>query len=252
MTSTIRSSSRRRSLRREELADLLALALGHELDVALLLAPRQLTLLRLGSRAKVVARRHAEPVGDEVRDADDDHDARAQVRSLDTGHDRGGRDGAVDRAVDEVAQIAGPWRRGQAPAHRCGCALGWSAAVRGGLRHRAVKCDRRRAKRAGHCARHDAGSRPGGHARRSAVSRARSAAWRCRRGAMPGGCFEAISGWDNLVNFVIPMTSVPGSRSCSCASASCATCGGVCRRSCSGSEACAPGNTLSIATGSCA
>jgi hypothetical protein len=40
------------ALGREELADLPALALGHGLDVALLLAPRQLALLGLGSEPR--------------------------------------------------------------------------------------------------------------------------------------------------------------------------------------------------------
>src|SRR5690606_9988799 len=76
----------------DDLADLLTLALGHEPDVAELLAPRLLALLAGRARAEVVAHRHAEAVGDEVRAAEDDDDRRVEVGALDAGDDGERRD----------------------------------------------------------------------------------------------------------------------------------------------------------------
>jgi hypothetical protein len=56
--------------------------------VQLLLPPRLLALLALGSRAEEVAGRHAETVGDEVRATEDDDDSPVEVGARDPGDDR--------------------------------------------------------------------------------------------------------------------------------------------------------------------
>jgi hypothetical protein len=76
--------------------------------MAHLAAPRAVALLALGARAEEVAHAHAEPVRDQVRDAEDHHDPVAQVGPRRSRHDRERGHRAVDRAVHEVAQVAHP------------------------------------------------------------------------------------------------------------------------------------------------
>jgi hypothetical protein len=64
----------------------------------------KLVVLRPGGQ--VVARRHGEPVGHEIGDAEDQDDARRELGPDDAGHDRERRDRAVDAAVDEVTEVA--------------------------------------------------------------------------------------------------------------------------------------------------
>ena len=58
---------------REDLADLLAFALGDRPHVLLLVAAHPRSPLHFGPAPEKVARRHAEPVGEQIGDAED-HD----------------------------------------------------------------------------------------------------------------------------------------------------------------------------------
>jgi hypothetical protein len=97
----------------EDLADLLALALRHGVDVALLDGAQVRLLLVLGLGAPVVARGHGEAIGDQIGDAENqDHPVR-QLRADHAGDDGERRYGTVDAAVYPVAQIAERRRAGQ-------------------------------------------------------------------------------------------------------------------------------------------
>jgi hypothetical protein len=74
--------------------------------VLLLDPPCLLPKLLFGAGAEVVADRHAEPVGDEVGQAEDDHDAAGELRAGHAADDGERRHDAIDGPVDEVAQIA--------------------------------------------------------------------------------------------------------------------------------------------------
>ena len=102
----------------EYLTDLLALALGMKPDFELLEPPLTDQPLVLRPRAQEVRRRHAEPVRDQVRQAQDDDDARVQPRALHARDDGQRRHRAVDRAVDEVAKVILPNALRQALSNR--------------------------------------------------------------------------------------------------------------------------------------
>src|SRR6185295_17386549 len=57
------------------------------------------------AQAEVVAGAHRDAVADQVREAQDESDSRAQRGALRSGEDRHGGDDAVERAVDHVAQV---------------------------------------------------------------------------------------------------------------------------------------------------
>ena len=59
-----------------DLADLLALAIGHEVDMPLLHRTQMGVLVALGLGAAQVAGSHREPVADEVGRTQDEHDPR--------------------------------------------------------------------------------------------------------------------------------------------------------------------------------
>jgi hypothetical protein len=107
-----------KALAAEDLADLLALAVRHRVDVALLDRAQVRLLLVLGLGPAVVARGHREAVGDQIGDAENqDHPAR-QLGADHPGDDREGGDRAVDAAVDPVAQIAERRRAREPPRDR--------------------------------------------------------------------------------------------------------------------------------------
>ena len=92
----------------EDLTDLLALALGGNLDVALLHVAHMLVFLDLGSGAGEIGGGHGEAVGKKIGHAENEQRLGGKRRS---GHacDHGeGGHGAVDAAIDPVAQIADP------------------------------------------------------------------------------------------------------------------------------------------------
>jgi hypothetical protein len=98
----------------EQLADLLSLTCGYEIDVPLLLSSDPTLAPLLGVDAEIVGDRHAEPVGDEVRRPEHEHDGGVEAPSGDAGHDGVRRHGAVDRAVDHVAEVTRPGWLGKA------------------------------------------------------------------------------------------------------------------------------------------
>jgi hypothetical protein len=89
-----------------DLADLLALAVGHEIDMPLLHGAQFRVLVAFGLGAAEVAGRHREPVADEVGRTQDENDPRREVCPDDAGDDREGGDGAIDAAIDPVPEIA--------------------------------------------------------------------------------------------------------------------------------------------------
>ena len=111
----------------EQLADLLPLAGRHELDVPLLVPLDATPPPLLRADAEIVGHRHAEPVGDEVRRSEHEHDGCVEPSASDTGHDgvRGHR--AVDRPVDHVAEVTRPGRLGEASRNRRRPVLGSEA-----------------------------------------------------------------------------------------------------------------------------
>ena len=92
----------------KDLTDLLALAFGRNLDVALLHVAHMLVFLDLGSGAGEIGGGHGEAVGKKIGHAENEQRLGGKRRS---GHacDHGeGGHGAVDAAIDPVAQIADP------------------------------------------------------------------------------------------------------------------------------------------------
>src|SRR5680860_774749 len=96
------------ALRREDLADLLPLALGHHCDVLELVVARASSALLLRADTQVVGRPHAEAVGHQVGDPEDEDDSCGQPRAPSAGDDRERRHGPVDRPVDEIANVRPP------------------------------------------------------------------------------------------------------------------------------------------------
>ena len=102
-TATTRSRSSPSNPLPAKIAQLGALGVRVNLDLALLRALRPAALLALGARLEEVAHPHAEPVGDQVCDAHDHDDRVAQVRAGRPRDDGERRDRSVDRPVHRIA-----------------------------------------------------------------------------------------------------------------------------------------------------
>ena len=92
----------------KDLTDLLALAFGRNLDVALLHVAHMLVFLDLGPGAGEIGGGHGEAVGEKIGHAENEQGLggkRCAGHACD--HGEGGH-GAVDPAIDPVAQIADP------------------------------------------------------------------------------------------------------------------------------------------------
>ena len=133
-----------------DLPNLLPFALRVLPDLPLLLTEGALSLLSLRPRPEQVADRHREAVGDQVRRPEDDHDAILETRPGDAGHHGEGGDDAVDRAVDEVAEVAPRMREPEAAVDGRRGVFAWRArdlaSVRTGVaaRSHAITLGRRR------------------------------------------------------------------------------------------------------------
>jgi hypothetical protein len=76
------------------------------LDMAFLHVAELLILVVFRLGARVVTGRHGEAVRQEIGQPKNDHDRGRQLGANDARHDGEGGDGAVDAAIDPVAQIA--------------------------------------------------------------------------------------------------------------------------------------------------
>jgi hypothetical protein len=95
----------REALDGEDLPDLLALAVRFGGDVPPLHGEHPCGIVLLGLGAGIVGRRHGEPVGDQVGEAQDQDHPDRQLGARHAGDHGEGRDRPVDAAIDPVAQI---------------------------------------------------------------------------------------------------------------------------------------------------
>jgi hypothetical protein len=98
----------------QELAHLLALTCRDDRDVSLLLPSVLLASLLLRPCPQEVADGHAEAVGGEVGDPEDQHHTGREAGAGDAGHHGERRHDAVDGSVDEVPQRAASRASGEA------------------------------------------------------------------------------------------------------------------------------------------
>ena len=92
----------------EDLANLFPFTGGNGVDVKFFVTAKPRSALRLGTRSEEVPCGHAEPIGEQVRHAQDHDHLRSQARSDGTCGDREGRDRSVDRAEHERLHVVRP------------------------------------------------------------------------------------------------------------------------------------------------
>lgn len=90
-----------------DLSHFFAFAFGAVFDVARFDGSILFEGLNVGAGFEVSADGHAESVGDDVGESEDEGDACSEVSPGDTGYDGEGGDGAVDGAEDKVAEFSG-------------------------------------------------------------------------------------------------------------------------------------------------
>ena len=110
-----------KTLAGEYLPDLLALAARFYVDMFSFDGEQPVIVVQIGLGAAVVAGPHREPVGDQVGEAQDQHDAPRHGGPRHPGDDREGRYGAVDSTVDKVSQIVAVGIVGEAFPNRLPC-----------------------------------------------------------------------------------------------------------------------------------
>ena len=101
-------------LPRHDLPDVSPAAQRDELEQAEVVG-ELLEQLPIRLRPQKIPRRHAQPIREHVGDAQNQHHRIVQTRPGSTGDDREGRHRAIDRAQNEIAEIAVPRRRLESP-----------------------------------------------------------------------------------------------------------------------------------------
>jgi hypothetical protein len=93
------------ALARGNLTDLLTLSFRIGFDLGELTGTLTLQSLILGARPQIIAYRHAEAVGEDIHQSQNNNDGASQSPTGDTGNDRESRHGAINGTVHEVFQV---------------------------------------------------------------------------------------------------------------------------------------------------
>src|SRR6185503_16724478 len=93
----------------KDLTNFLSLAFRLEVDMTMLDVFEASPIIEFGFGPKIVAGRHRESVGKQIGESQHENYPIRKLRAGDSGYNGKCRDGAVDAAVDPVAQIVVPW-----------------------------------------------------------------------------------------------------------------------------------------------